>query len=94
MPCHAVRQVSVEFAVNDVNLAIRSPARLGLERLLRLLLEYENAPAVVMLNHYAWMPPAGANTSDYVINGENESNLIGGAAVRGGTGRPSGGGSA
>lgn len=72
--------VLVEFAVNDPKATgrFRDPDRLSFERLLRKLLEFENRPAVVLLQHYSWFTAGGGGEkrADYTYTAENDFNVL------------------
>ncbi|KAL4424189.1 hypothetical protein ABPG75_001490 [Micractinium tetrahymenae] len=73
--------VILEFGMNDpTDLAgFRRQERLGFERLVRKALEFPNRPAVVILNHYAYIIAGGSHntTGDFLMTAENELDVIG-----------------
>ncbi|KAL4442767.1 hypothetical protein ABPG77_006761 [Micractinium sp. CCAP 211/92] len=73
--------VVLEFGMNDpTDLAgFRRHERLGFERLVRKALDFPNRPAVVILNHYAYIIAGGSHKTagDYLVTAENELDVIG-----------------
>lgn len=73
--------VVLEFGMNDpTDLAgFLRQERLGFERLVRKALEFPNRPAVVILNHYAYIIAGGSHntTGDFLVTAENELDVIG-----------------